>query len=208
MAAEKEIQIRVVGLCGSIRSGSYTRRVVNLALSGATEVGAQTELIDLREYQLMFCGEIEEEADYPPDVSKLCQKVQGAQGIILGTPEYHGSFSGVIKNAIDLMGFDEFSGKMVGLVGVSGGSMGALNALSALRTVGRQLHAWVVPSQATVPQASEAFDDDGNLLDKRLEKRITDVGREVARFAYLHSSQKVQEFLHLWEDAPHNPGGE
>ena len=208
MPTEQEPQIRVVGICGSLRADSYTRRVVNLALSGAEAVGAQTELIDLRRYQLMFCDEIEDEKDYPPDVSKLCQKVQGARGIILGTPEYHGSFSGVIKNAIDLMGFDEFGSKVVGLVGVSGGSMGALNALSALRTVGRQLHAWVVPSQATVPQASEAFDDDGNLLDKQLERRITDVGREVARFAYLHSSQKVQEFLSLWENAPHNPGGE
>ncbi len=43
------------------------------------------------------------------------EEVAGAQGIILGTPEYHGSFSGVLKNALDLMGFDEFEGKMIGL---------------------------------------------------------------------------------------------
>ena len=208
MASEKDPQIRVVGICGSLRHGSYTRMAVKIALSGAESVGAETELIDLREYQLMFCGEVQDEVDYPPDVSKLCTKVQQAQGIILGTPEYHGSFSGVLKNAIDLMGFDEFESKVIGLVGVSSGRMGALNALSALRTVGRQLHTWVVPSQASVPQASKAFDDDGNLLDTELEERIVEVGREVARFAYLHNSQKVQQFLRLWEAAPHNPGGE
>ena len=75
-----------------------------------------------------------------------------AQGIILGTPAYHGSFSGVLKNAMDLMGFDEFGGKIIGLVGVS--------------------------------------------------------GRQVARVAYLHSSENLQEFLRLWETAPLNPGGD
>lgn len=208
MTTEKETPIRVVGICGSLRSNSYTRRVVRIALAGAQTIGAQIELIDLRQYRLTFCGEVEDEKDYPPDVFRLCQQVKEAQGIILGTPEYHGSFSGVLKNAIDLMGFDEFGGKVVGLVGVSGGRMGALSALSALRTVGRQLHAWVVPSQASVPQASEAFDDNENLLDRKLEERIMEVGREVARFAFLHSSHKVQEFLRLWETAPHNPGGE
>jgi len=188
MVTEKEPQIRVVGICGSLRASSYTRMAVNLALSGAGQVGAQTELIDLRHYQLIFCGAVEDEEDYPPDVSKLCEKVREARGIILGTPEYHGSVSGVLKNAIDLMGFDEFEGKVIGLVGVSGGRMGAINALSAVQTIGRQLHAWVIPQQASVPQALEAFDENGNLYDKNLEERIIEVGRQVARFAYLHSS--------------------
>jgi len=64
-------------------------------------------------------------------------KVKRAQGILLATPEYHGGYSGVLKNALDLMGFDEFEGKMIGLVGVSGGNMGAFGALSSLRSVGR-----------------------------------------------------------------------
>jgi FMN reductase len=61
--------------------------------------------------------------------------------IILVTPEYHGGYSGVLKNALDLMGFDEFEGKMLGLVGVSGGRMGAFGARNSLREVGRALHA-------------------------------------------------------------------
>ena len=208
MNTEKELPIRVVGICGSLRASSCTRMAVNIALSGAKEVGAQTELIDLRQYQLIFCGEVEDEKDYPPDVFRLCEKVKSAQGIILGTPEYHGSFSGVLKNAMDLMGFDEFEGKVLGLIGVSGGRMGAINALSALQTVGRQLHAWVIPQQASIPQTSLAFDEAGNLRDKALEARVLEVGRQVARFAYLHSSEKVKEFLRLWETAPVNPGGE
>jgi len=56
----------------------------------------------------------------------LREEVKQAHGIILGTPEYLGSYSGVLKNALDLMGFEEFEGKMLGLLGVSGGAMGRL----------------------------------------------------------------------------------
>ena len=122
-------------------------------------------------------------------------EVRQAQGIILGTPEYHGGYSGVLKNALDLMGFEEFEGKMVGLVGVSGGAMGAFGAMNSLREIGRALHAWVIPGQASIPQAWQEFDEAGNLKDAELNKRVRAVGRQVARFAYLHGSCEANEFL-------------
>jgi NAD(P)H-dependent FMN reductase len=200
-------RVFVVGICGSLRRGSYTRMAVQIALQGAHEVGAQTHLIDLKEYQLVSCDGKEDESTYPADVFRLRSEVSHAQGIILGTPEYHGSFSGVLKNALDLMGFDEIEGKMIGLVGVSGGALGAVNALNSLRTVGRALHAWVVPEQASIPEAYKIFDQSGTVHDHALEQRLKDVGRQVARFAYLHTSAQAQEFLRAWEGAPVNPGG-
>ena len=128
--------------------------------------------------------------------------------ILLATPEYHRGYSGLLKNAIDLMGFDEFRGRMIGLVGVGGGALGAVNGLNGLRTVGRSLHAWVIPSQATIPEAWKVFDDSGNLTDAGLAERLLDVGREVARFARLHTSRQAHEFMALWEDAQPNPGGD
>jgi FMN reductase len=199
--------IQVAGICGSLRQESYTRMALQVALQGAQEAGARTRLIDLREYQLILCDGKEDESGYPQDVFTLRQDVRAAQGIILGTPEYHGGYSGVLKNALDLMGFEEFEGKMLGLVGVSGGGMGAFGALNNLRAVGRALHAWVIPEQASIPQAWQAFDRSGTLTDCDLEKRLKDVGRQVARFAYLHTSTQVQEFLRAWESAPVNPGG-
>ena len=71
----------------------------------------------------------------------------------------------MLKNALDLMGFDEIEGKMIGLVGVSGGAMGAFDALNSLRNVGRALHAWVVPEQAAVAEAWKAFDGSGAVKD-------------------------------------------
>lgn len=204
---EKEAKLLVVGICGSLRPGSYTRSAVKTALRGAEEVGAMTHLIDLRDYRLAFCDGNENESSYPEDVFRLRREVKEAKGIILGTPEYHGGFSGVLKNALDLMGFDEIEGKMVGLVGVSGGTLGAVHALSALRTIGRALHAWVIPEQVAVSEASKMFDESGRLKDHDLEKRLKDVGRHVARFAFLHTSEKALDFLRAWEEAPLNPGG-
>ena len=157
-------KLRIVGICGSLRSGSYTRRALAVALRGAVEAGAETQLIDLRDYKLVFCDGGDSD-DMPKDVVRLRDEVKRAQGVILATPEYHGGYSGVLKNALDLMGFDEFEGKMIGLVGVSGGTLGASGALSALRSVGRALHAWVVPEQATVANVDEVFDEKGNCKD-------------------------------------------
>jgi NAD(P)H-dependent FMN reductase len=200
-------RVCVVGICGSLRRGSYTRMAVQVALQGAQEVGAQIRLIDLQDYQLVWCDGKEDERTYPADVCRLRSEVSHAQGIIMGTPEYHGSFSGVLKNALDLMGFEEIEGKMIGLVGVSGGALGAVNALNSLRTVGRALHAWVVPEQASIPEAYKVFDQSGTVHDPDLEQRLKDVGRQVARFVSLHTSAHAQAFLRAWEGAPVNPGG-
>ena len=199
--------IRIAGICGSLRQGSYTRLAVQLALQGAQEVGAHVQLIDLRDYELAFCHGEKNESNYPADVFRLRAEVKQAQGIVLGTPEYHANMSGVLKNALDLMGFDEFGGKMIGLIGVSGGQMGAVNALTSLRAVGRALHAWVVPEQVLIPQAWKVFGDRGKIKDAALESRLKEVGRQVARFSFLHHSEQAKEFLKLWETAPENPGG-
>jgi len=201
---EKEPVIRITGISGSRRAGSYTRMAVETALLGAAEVGAGTHLIDLAEFDLSFAGD---EGSKGPDFERLSSQVKKADGVILGTPEYHGSFSGVLKNALDLMGFDEFESKMIGLVGVSGGGMGAFDALNSLRNVGRALHAWVVPEQTAVPEAWKVFDELGAVKDPRIEARLKEVGRQVARFARLHKCAAANEFLKKWEEAPSNPGG-
>jgi NAD(P)H-dependent FMN reductase len=180
---------------------------VALALKGAEELGCETKLIDLRQYQLVFCDGKENESQFPADVFRLREEVKQARGIILGTPEYHGGYSGVLKNALDLMGFEEFEGKMLGLVGVSGGAMGAFGAMNSLREVGRALHAWVIPEQASIPQAWQEFDDNGKLKDPKLGERVRQVGRQVARFAFLHGSCQTNEFLQNWEKSLENPGG-
>ncbi len=164
-----------------------------------------------RDYELMFSTGRVDEATCPPDVLRLRCDLRAAQGIILGTPEYHASFSGVLKNALDLMGFDEFEGKMLGLVGVSGGRLGGDGRRrSTLEQPAhgrpRALHAWVIPEQVSVAEARQAFDAAGRPRDPRTEGALLEVGQQVARFAFLDSSRRCRSSCGLWETAPFNPG--
>jgi len=201
-------EVVIAGMCGSLRDGSYSRRALQLALDGAAELGAKTYIVDLRNYDLPFCDGNNKGMENKPDVKRMRTKIKEADGILLSTPEYHGSFSGVLKNALDLMGFDEFEGKMMGLLSVSGGALGGLNGLSSLRAIGRTLHAWVVPDEVSIPRAYQEFDNEGNIKNSKLKEKIMEVGRQVARFAYLHTSTQANEFVRLWEEAPKNPGAE
>lgn len=203
---QKFENINIVGICGSLREGSLTKQALKLALTGAEQAHCSVELIDLNEYNLYFCDGLEfqstrAKSHVPNDVAKLRAKVTAAHGLLLATPEYHNSFSGVLKNALDLMGFDEFEGKVIGLVGISGGAQGGLTALGQLREVGRALHAWVIPDQCTVPQAWK------NLSDPDIQSRLMKVGKQVAKYSHLHANKQAQDFLQLFESAAVNPGG-
>ncbi|MBE7382200.1 MAG: NAD(P)H-dependent oxidoreductase [Leptolyngbya sp. SIO1E4] len=96
------------------------------------------------------------------------------------SPEYHGGVSGALKNALDLMSFEELSGKVVGAMSVLGGQANSnalnelanSNALNELRTIARWVHAWVIPEQIAIGQAWKAFNEDGQLLDKKLDQRL------------------------------------
>jgi FMN reductase len=204
--------IRVAGICGSLRPGSYTRMALRIALDAAAHSGAPAEsnegrLIDLRDYDLPLATGEEVAGKAAASVLRLRAEVKAADGLILATPEYHNSFSGVLKNALDLMGFDEIEGKMIGLIGVAGGSLGAFDALNELRNIGRALHAWVIPEQASIPEAWKHFSADGTLSSPALERRLREVGAQVARFARVHKCAGARDFLELWEKAPANPGG-
>jgi len=69
-------QIRIAGICGSLRPGSYTRMALEVALRGARETGAEATLVDLRDYQLNFCDGKDNESGYPEDVFRLREEVK------------------------------------------------------------------------------------------------------------------------------------
>lgn len=207
-SADQLVQpVRVVGISGSMRDGNNTSAVISIALDGARAVGADVALLDLGDYDLPFCDGRDDESTYPAGVQRLRADVAAADGIILGTAEYHGAITGVLKNALDLMGSKEFGGKMLGLVGVSGGAMGATNALVNLRTIGRSLHAWVIPEQVSVAHCDDAMNSDRSLKDPKLHASVRNVGAQVARFAFLHSADRPREFLRLWEESQGAPPG-
>ncbi|URD49552.1 NADPH-dependent FMN reductase [Chroococcidiopsis sp. CCNUC1] len=162
--------VKIVGIGGSLRKDSYSQLALEIAARRVEALGAEVEILDLRQMQLPFCHGGDEYPGYP-DVERLQNTVQQADGLILATPEYHGSVSGVLKNALDLMSFDQLDSKVAGLISVLGGQPNS-NALNDLRLIMRWVHAWVIPEQIAIGQAWKAFGADGKLLDEKLSQRF------------------------------------
>jgi FMN reductase len=193
--------LHILAVCGSLNPASRTKMALALALKGAEEYGANTRLIDLRDYELVFYGEVAEK-DYPPDVFRLREEIKESDGIIFGTPEYHGSMSGILKNMLDLMSQEQLEAKIAGVVGVAGGHTGAINSLNTMRTVGRNLHFWVLPQEVSVAESSKAFNEDGSVNDADIEQRLLNLGRQVVKFASLQRTVRNTDFMKMWEGLP------
>jgi FMN reductase len=162
--------VKIVAIAGSLRTNSYSVQALKLAADRIQALGAEVKILDLRQMSLPFCNGEDDYPDYP-DVEKLRNAVKEADGLILVTPEYHGSVSGVLKNALDLMSFEHLSGKVAGGISILGGQSNN-NALNDLRTILRWVHAFVIPDQIAIGQAWQAFDKEGKLQDEKLSQRL------------------------------------
>lgn len=183
-----ESDTHVVALCGSLRDASKTRIVLHEALEAAASTGATTELVDLREYDL---PPLDPDEPTPDDARALQRTVAAADAVLLGTPNYHGSYAGLLKNALDHCGRDEFGGTVVGLLEVAGGSY-PRPALAHLRGVCRTLNAWTHPLEVGIPNAHSTVGADG-IADEDVADRVRDLGREVAAYAGLEEYPDLVE---------------
>jgi FMN reductase len=161
---------KIIGIAGSLRPASYSHIALQLAAQRVQALGAEVEILDLRKMNLPFCDGGDEYPDYP-DVKRMQDAVSSADGLILVTPEYHGSVSGVLKNALDLMSFEQLSGKIAGLISVLGGQSNS-NALNDLRVILRWTHTWCILDQIALAQAWKVFSPEGKLIDEKLSQRL------------------------------------
>jgi len=199
--SESNDVIRVTGVCGSLSEDGATKKALTIALKGAAEYDAETALLELRDFNLVFYGSVPEN-EYPPDVLQLRQALRDSQGIILATPEYHGSLTGALKNMLDLMTIEDFETKIIGLVGVAGGDIGAINSLNTMKTICRNLHCWVLPQEVSIANSAQTFNDDGTVKDPVIEERLLNVGRQVVKFASVQRKVQQDEFMKMWKTLP------
>ncbi|AHG00643.1 FMN reductase [Halostagnicola larsenii XH-48] len=177
----------VLAVSGSLRSKSYTRTALRYVLRAADEAGAQTRLLDLQEYDLpLYDPDLEGQGDG----SEVKRLVREADAIALGTPVYHGSYSGALKNFHDYCGFDEYEDTTVGLLATAGGgSYGS--TLDHLRITVRGVHGWVLPHQVGIRSASGKFEADPDaidgraFIDDRLQDRVEKLGRMLTEYAFI-----------------------
>lgn len=168
----------VVAVCGSLAADSVTRVALRETLQAAQGAGAQTTLVDLREYDLPTFDADDQD---PGDAPELRAQLRQADAIVLGTPMYHGSFSSPLKTALDYSGFDEFEDTTVGLLAVAGGSF-PRTALEHLRSVTRALDAWPLPLDVAIPDSYEQVADCG-LADESLRERVHRLGTDLVEYA-------------------------
>lgn len=179
---------QVVALCGSLRDESKTRVALTEALDAAREAGAATELIDLRTVDLPA---YDPDDPTPAAAERLKDTVDAADAILLGTPNYHGSYTGTLKTALDYLGRDEFAGKTVGLLEVAGGSHPGA-PLVHLRGVCRTLNAWTLPREVAIPNASSSVGA-GGITDEDVASRVRDLGSDLVAYAGVEEYPAVAE---------------
>jgi FMN reductase len=172
-------EVSVVSISGSPRVGSYTDVAVRLAAEGARKAGARVEQIELSSWKLPpFGGDDDAEL-----IERFRAVIARAQGLILGTPVYHDSLSGVLKNALDALDSKQLGGKVAGLISVGAGRFGHRLALTHLRAILRETNTWVLPREALVFQSPSTFAADGTVLDEELSRRLEQLGAEVVDVA-------------------------
>lgn len=184
MNQDHTLEIKIVAVSGSVRPGNFTAKALALAVDEVKKNGVAVQVADPTSMHLTMPGV----ANDSEDPQKLQAMVKEASGVILSTPEYHGSFSSVIKLVIENLGFPSvLAGKPIALLGVAAGQIGAIKALEHLRSVCSHIGALVLPGPVSVAGVSKLFDENGRSLDERMEKRIRGLATNLIDHIKRHS---------------------
>jgi FMN reductase len=189
-AGERGPRPRILGLAGSLRPQSVSHDVLSSLARLLGQQGADVHILDPRRLHLPFCsGSHSDEYVGWPDVAVLRQAFLDSQGLLLVTPEYHGSISGILKNVLDLLDFPHLEGKVAGLVSVLGGRANS-NALNHLRTSLRWCRAWTIPEQVAIA-GSRAGLQAALAVDPELQERLEALAASLVRATLLLSGGEI-----------------
>jgi len=176
----------IVAVGGTLRPGSSTEKAMRHVLAAAANAGARTLLVSGPALNLpMYQPENPERSDLARD---LVAQLALADGIILGSPGYHGSISGYVKNALDYAedlradARPYFSGRAVACIATAGGWPGAVHTLGALRDIVHALRGWPTPLGAAINTSEKVFDDAGVCTSPRVAQMLDLIAAEVLSF--------------------------
>lgn len=178
--------IRVLAFAGSLRKDSWNRKLIALGAAAVRGLGADVDLLDLREVDMpLYDGDLEAASGLPAGALAFRDRIAKAAVILIASPEYNYSIPGTLKNAIDWTSRppqQPWQGKVVGLMAASPGAVGGARMLPDLRKVLSGIGALVVPSQVSVGGADKAFDAEGK-LGERPSKQIDALAKQLLDLA-------------------------
>lgn len=184
--------ITVVGIGGSTSPGSSTEIALRAALAEVRRLGAHTECLTAQDLVLPYFSA--GEARRGERERRLLEAMASADGLLIATPAYHGSVSGLMKNVLDyaedLRERPEpyFSGRPVGCLTVASGAQGCVTALVSLRTTVHALRGWPTPLGVGIDTSKVAFGPDFDCLDPRVQGQLETMAGQIVDFARRRSS--------------------
>jgi len=164
---------KILVFSGSVRQQSLNARLAVAACAAATEAGADATGINLADYPAdIYNGDDEARSGIPESIKTLKQLMAASDGFIVVTPEYNGHVPPLLVNTFSWLSRSEegeermlaFSGKAAAIMAASPGRLGGIRVLPRLRDMLAELGVIVVPGYVSLPQATTAFDTNGNLL--------------------------------------------
>lgn len=192
MEQSSKIKLKIPILLGSCRVGRQSLKIAQFILGELLPNNRlQTELIDLRDYNLPMLEErLQEMAEPPPNLLKFCSKLRQADGILIVTPEYKNGYPGVLKNALDYLEPQALKYKPIGICTVSSGGFGGLNCLAQLRLLCLALGGLPIPDKLPISHVQQLFDEDGNLCNLALKTKLESFVNELVWYTEAMVNQK------------------
>ncbi len=174
--------IKIATILGTVRPGNYTGKALALVQDEIKKnKDIELNIIDPAKLNLALPGQSNDSSDS----NRIKEVILNSTGIVISTPEYHGSFSAAVKLIIENLGFpSSLATKPVALLGVAAGQIGAIKSLEQLRSVCSHVGAIVLPGPVSIANVRSVFDKDGNCLDDKLEKRIRGVANNLIDFIH------------------------
>jgi FMN reductase len=188
--------MRILALGGSTKPMAASERALRIAAQAATDAGADVTFVTGRSLLVPIYDT--ETTERTPETIAIVEALRSADGVIIASPGYHGSFSGMVKNALDYaedLRHDErpyLEDRAVGLISVAHGWQTAVGTLNQLREVVHALRGWPAPLGVAINDSAGLIGDDADSTDPAVVRQLRTMGQQIVTFATAMRSTTTQ----------------